>query len=102
MIEKIKKRILEISYQRKLSHIGSCLTSAPIILEIMEKKNQNEPFILSNGHAALGLYCVNEALYGIDAQEAWEAHGTNPDHCKEHNLDCSTGSLGNGIGIALG
>src|SRR2546427_251920 len=56
----LKKRIIEISYKNKLSHIGSCLTAVDIIDEIYAIKKPNEKFILSSGHAGLALYCVIE------------------------------------------
>ncbi len=98
----LKKRILEISYKHKLSHLGSCLTAIDIIKEIYDKKKEDEKFVLSAGHAALALYVVNEDKYGISAEKAFEHHGVHPDRCSNCRLDSSSGSLGNGLGIALG
>lgn len=98
----LKKRILELSYKNKLSHIGSCLTSLPIIEEIFRLKQKDEKFVLSQGHAALALYCVLERDEGIDAQKALDDHGIHPEKCLECHIDCSTGSLGQGLPIAVG
>ncbi len=98
----LKKRILEISYKNKLSHLGSCLTAVDIIKEIYDKKKENEPFVLSSGHAGLGLYCVLEARGGRNAEEIFSHHGVHPDRCNECGIDCSTGSLGQGLPIAVG
>ena len=98
----IEKRILEISYKNKLSHIGSCLTAAPIVEEIYKQKKSDEKFVLSSGHAGLALYCVLEAMGGRNAEEIFIHHGVHPDRCAECHIDCSTGSLGQGICIALG
>ena len=58
--KELKKRILEISYKKKLSHLGSCLTAVDIIDEIFKIKKPDEKFVLSSGHAALALYVVLE------------------------------------------
>ena len=56
----LKKRILEIAYKNKLSHLGSYLSSVEIIDEIYSKKKSEDIFILSSGHAALALYVILE------------------------------------------
>ena len=101
-MKSIADRILEISYKNGLSHIGSCLTALPIIEEIFKLKKQDEKFVLSCGHAALALYCVLEAYGGKNAEEIFKHHGVHPDFCRDCGLDCSTGSLGNGLPIAVG
>ena len=100
--EILKKRILDISYKYKLSHIGSCLTAVDIIDEIYRTKKPYEKFILSSGHAGVALYCVIEKYEGIDAEKIWLHHGTHPDRCKDCQIYCSSGSLGHGIGIGVG
>ncbi len=98
----LKKRIIEISYKHKLSHLGSCLTAVDIIEEIYNTKKPNEPFILSSGHAGLALYVVIEKHEGIDAEDIFNHHGVHPDRCLTCHLYCSTGSLGSGLPIAVG
>lgn len=101
-MDKLEKRVLEISYKNHLAHIGSALTALPIIKEIYEKKFPDEKFVLSSGHAGLGLYVVLESLGGRNAEEVFDHHGVHPDECKECGLYCSTGSLGHGLSIAAG
>ena len=98
----LKKRIIQISYDYKLSHLGSCLTAVNIIDEIYKIKKPDEKFILSAGHAAVALYCVIEKYEGIDAEKIFEHHGVHPDRCKQCHIDCSTGSLGQGLPISCG
>lgn len=98
----LEKRVLEIAYKKRLAHIGSALTALPIIKEILEDKGPGEKFVLSSGHAGLGLYVVLESLGGRNAEEVFDHHGVHPDRCVECNLDCSTGSLGHGLPIAVG
>ena len=88
-------RILKISKELKLAHIGSSLTAVGIIEEIFKLKKPDEKFVLSNGHAALALWLVmggdDEALpikESMHADSSW--------------CDASTGSLGHGFGIAIG
>lgn len=98
----LKKRVIEISYKNKLSHLGSCLSAVDIIDTIYKKKKNNERFVLSEGHAAVALYAVNEKYFGIDADMGFKHHGVHPDRCKICRIDCSSGSLGHGLPIALG
>ena len=98
----LKKRIIELSYKHKLSHLGSCLTAVNIIDEIYKIKKPDEKFILSAGHAAVALYCVIEKYEGIDAEKIFEHHGVHPDRCNQCHIYCSTGSLGQGLPISCG
>jgi transketolase len=107
----LKKRILEISYKHNLSHLGSCLTAVDIIDEIYAIKKHNERFVLSSGHAGLALYVVIEKytkgddlgmVLGINAEDIFNHHGVHPDRCSQCGLDASTGSLGQGLPIAVG
>lgn len=98
----LKKRIIEVSYKHKLSHLGSCLSAVDIMDEIYQKKKIDEKFVLSEGHAAVALYAINEKYFGINADAAFIHHGVHPDRCKICRIDCSSGSLGHGFPIALG
>ena len=98
----IQKRVCDISYKKKLSHIGSSLWAAQIADSIFLHKKEDEPFVLSAGHGALGYYCVLEAYTGKNAEDIFDHHGVHPDRCKECGIDVSTGSLGQGLPIAVG
>lgn len=100
--KELKKRILEISFKHKLSHLGSNLTAVDIIKEIYDIKKPEEKFILSSGHAGLALYVVLEKIGRRDAEYIYLHHGVHPDRCTDCGLDCSTGSLGQGIAISVG
>jgi transketolase len=102
MLSDLQKRIVEITYQERLSHLSSTLSAATILEEIYEKKKDDEVFILSNGHAGLALYAVLEQKYGIDPVELLHKHGIHPGKDLENHLYCSTGSLGSGLPIAVG
>jgi transketolase len=95
-------RIIDISRRLKLAHLGSCLTSVDIIDEIYRERQQDEPFILSSGHAGLALYVVLEKYYGFDAEVLFSHYGTHPERSEYFKIYCSTGSLGHGLPIAVG
>jgi transketolase len=98
----LHSRILSISKRLRLAHLGSCLTSVDIIDEIYNIKKEDEPFILSCGHAGLALYAVLEKHFELDAEVLFDSYGTHPERSKSCGIDCSTGSLGHGLPIALG
>jgi transketolase len=100
--EALKDRIIQISYKYNLSHLGSCLTAVDIIDHIYNIKFQDEKFVLSCGYAALALYSVIEKYENLNAEDIFLHHGIHPGRCKNCNLFCSTGSLGQGFPIALG
>lgn len=100
--ETLARRIIDISYQERLSHLSSCLSALPIIMEIYEQRQDDEVFILSNGHAGLALYVVLEHHYGVDPVEMLHKHGIHPGKDLENHMYCSTGSLGSGLPIAVG
>jgi transketolase len=104
--KELKRRIIDISYHYKLAHIGSCLTAVDIIKEIYDRRKPGEKFVLSSGHAHLAHLVVKEADGAIDfvreqyVETLIEKYGI---HCdRKAGCDVSTGSLGHGIGIALG
>ena len=101
-MEPLKRRILDIAYKHKLSHLGSYFSSIDIIDGIFNKKNEDDIFILSAGHAAVALYAVIEKYHNIDAEKLFLKHGGHPYRDEENKLYCSTGSLGLGLTVAVG
>lgn len=101
-LNKLEKRILQISYDKKLSHISSCLTSVSLIDNIYKIKKPNDIFILSSGHAGLALYCVLEKYEGKNAEKLFDKHGVHPNRNLEDGIYCSSGSLGSAIMVAMG
>jgi transketolase len=64
--------------------------------------DDDDIFILSNGHAVVSLYVVLEKYFNLDAQQLLEKYGEHPHRCEADKLHCSTGSLGMGITVAVG
>jgi transketolase N-terminal domain/subunit len=102
ILSKLERRVIDISYKKKLSHIGSCLTAVRLIDGIFQVKGKDEPFVLSNGHAGLALYVILEKNGFGDAEELFDTHGVHPNRDVKKGIYASTGSLGHGIGIAVG
>jgi transketolase len=98
----LKLRILDIAYKHKIGHLGSYLTAVDIIDNIYFKKNKDDIFILSSGHAALALYVVLEKYESKNAETLFNKHGGHPHRCESDGIYCSTGSLGLGITVAIG
>ncbi len=99
--KQIRKRLLEIIYKFNASHIGSCLSVIDIIDAVYSVKKRDEKFILSNGHAASALYTVLEK-YGFLKDPDLHVLGVHPDRNPSLGIDVSTGSLGQGLPIAVG
>ena len=98
----LKRRIIEISYKYNKSHIGSCLSALNVIEEIYNLKRKSEKFILSEGHAAIALYCVLEKHEGRDPEYLLQKHGIHAGRDEKNGIWCTTGSLGQGLPIAVG
>ena len=102
MLNELERRIIDISFKYKLSHIGSCLSTINYLDEIYKIKEKDEPFILSNGHSGLALYVVLEKYGYGNAEYLLEKHGTHPNRYIEGSIYCSTGSLGMGLSVGVG
>lgn len=99
--KKLRKRIIELSHSSHLSHIGSCLSAIDLIDVIYQTKKSDEKFILSNGHAGIAWYVILEK-YGFLTEKQIKKLNIHPDRHLKHDIHVSTGSLGQGLPIALG
>jgi transketolase len=97
----LRRRLMEVIFAAGASHIGSSLSTIDLIDSIYEVKSKKDRFILSNGHAAAAYYVVlekNKYLKNIDLNKL----KVHPDRDPKKGIDVSTGSLGQGLPIALG
>ncbi len=99
--KELRRRILEISYKNGLSHLGSCLSCVDLICAVFKVKRSDEKFILSNGHAGIALYAVLERFGMLNPEKTDKLH-IHPDRNPKWGIDASTGSLGQGLPIAVG
>lgn len=100
-MKKLSDRVLEISRNQRLSHIGSCLSVLPILNEIYLHKDKNSRVILDNAHAHIAHLVIKEKYEGLNNIDSLiEKYGI---HCDRNaGCDASGGSLGHGLGIAIG
>ncbi len=102
MFNDLEKRIIDLSFNHRLSHISSCLNCVNVIEDIYKERSSFEPFILGNGHASLAHYVVLEKHGMCDAEEMIEKHGVHSSRDMEHGIWCSNGSLGQAETVACG
>lgn len=100
--KEIRRKILTYSHISHLSHIGSCLSAVDLIDAIYKVKRSEDKFILSNGHAGIALYFVLHKYGHISKEKAIKKLYIHPDRNKKIGIHVSTGSLGQGLPIALG
>ena len=102
----LEKRIIDLSYKHKLSHIGSCLSTVNFLKHTYETKEKDATVVLANAHAGVALYVVLEELGLCDAEEMIKKHGIHSTRDTEHGIEVSGGSLGQAetlaVGLALG
>ncbi len=113
-----RKKIMEMKYKSKSSHIGSAFSVLDILvysyfegLNITEKNlddNNRDRLILSKGHASAAIY-TTLALKGFINFEKLDKYycdnGELPGHIDmtiSNALDLSTGSLGHGLPVGVG
>lgn len=103
--KQLQLRVLEITKKLGLSHLSSTLPAVNILNKIYSTKRPQDKVVLSNGHSGLGLYVVLEKYYpNVNAEKMVKSMGIHPDIPTDDTglIDCSTGSLGLGILVAVG
>jgi len=115
--KEIRANILQISHQSGHGHIPTSFSIIEMLRAVYESMrhdpkrpgwDERDIFILSKGHAALGLYSTL-AHYGyfpisdVFSFGAFESSfGCHADRFKVPGVELSSGSLGHGIGVAAG
>lgn len=114
----LKRKVIEVATRANEGHIPAALSVLDIVWVLYDRilgitpKTLNNPkrnrFILSKGHASIGLYTVL-AEKGIINQETLNSFGTfnsclggHPDRTQVPGIETSTGSLGHGLPMAVG
>lgn len=98
----LEKRIIELSFRHKLTHISSCLNTVNTLAAIYAERHPMDPVVLGNSHAALALYVVLESHDFCNAEEMIAKHGTHAGRDMEHGIWVSGGSLGQAETVAVG
>lgn len=115
--KEIRENILKISKVSGHGLIPSCFSVVEIIYALYDTiaHNPQDPswdtrdiFILSKGHAALAHYCILAKCGYFDLRDVYpfgafmSDFGCHADRLKVPGIEVSTGSLGHGIGVAVG
>jgi transketolase len=111
----LRRRIIEVSLRAGVGHIGSALSVSDLLAVLFGKvlrgigsqDPDRDHFILSKGHAALGLYTALEKI-GLLAPAEVETFckdgsrlGVHPEHVVP-GVEFTTGSLGMGLSVGAG
>ena len=117
--KKLRRKIIETSFQSNIPHLGSCLSCIDILIYLywcelnIDPQNSEyisrDRFILSKGHGAPGLFQVLGEK-GFFSSDLLKTFGLPGSHFHEHppkpglipGIEAATGSLGHGFPMALG
>jgi transketolase len=114
---KIRKEILYISKESGHGHIPTGFSIVEMLISVYENMNHNadnpewenrDIFLLSKGHASLAQYTTLANFGYFDKEELItygsynSRFGCHADRLKVPGVEASTGSLGHGIGLAVG
>src|SRR4051812_19055388 len=115
---RVRERILDVVYESGSGHVGGALSEVDILVALYFRALRVDParpnwferdrFVLSKGHGGLGLAVVlaergfvkddNLRAFG----ESGHAIGMHLDRRRVAGVEASTGSLGHGLGVAVG
>lgn len=105
----IRRLCVESAARTSSSHLGCALSMTDIMTYLFYEKMDSsaDKFILSKGHAVVGLYAIlyDQGLIGRKEYESYHLNGSlllaHPNHLV-NGVDVSTGSLGHGPAVASG
>lgn len=116
--DRLRLSMIELHRLAGAGHLGSSLSIAEILAVLFNRHFRwpeadappwhGDRFVLSKGHAALGLYC-QLAMSGRITPAQLVTFGRNgsalephPNECVEPSIHASTGSLGQGLSMGVG
>jgi transketolase len=119
LAEKIRRDIVQmIGCSGQAGHLGGSCSSAEIVAALFGARLRFKPedpkwegrdrFIYSKGHAAIAQYAVMAETGYFPREELWKAKQLgsmlqgHPDRLKTPGIEAGTGSLGQGLSIAVG
>ena len=106
----LRKKVLDMVYEKKSGHIGGSFSMAELTSVLYGNYDigGRDKFILSKGHAVPIVYAALHELGRIDDhqislfREIDSPLQGHPDKLRLPELDATTGSLGQGLSIAIG
>lgn len=118
LAKRIRSSVVRMTHLGKSSHVASALSIADILAVLygeilhIHPKNPNDPdrdrFILSKGHAGAAVYAAlaHTGFFAVDLLDLHYQNGSNLSGHVSHKgvpgVELSTGSLGHGLGVAVG
>lgn len=96
--KRIYKLILDLVMETKHGHIPSSFSVVEILCKLYEEKKPEDKIILSKGHGCYAQYAILMELGIMPRNYPIKGH---PDKGMP-GIECSTGSLGHGLPIAVG
>jgi transketolase len=117
LARRIRASILRASHASGHGHVPTCFSIIEMLCAVYGTMRHDpanpawegrDIFVLSKGHASLGLYCTLAAFGYFDVAEVHSfggfgsRFGCHSDRLKVPGVEVSTGSLGHGIGVAVG
>ncbi len=115
---RVRERIVETVWAAGAGHVGGALSQTDLLVALYHKFLRVDPadprwperdrFVLSKGHGGIGLACVlaDRGFFPVEELRAFgrTGHrlGMHLDHGRVPGVEASTGSLGHGLGIAVG
>lgn len=116
--KQLRADIIRMLYTCQSGHPGGSLSCVEILLALYYKVARVDPknpdwedrdrIVLSKGHACPALYAVLADKGFFPREDLWTLRQLgshlqgHPDMRKTKGVDCNTGSLGQGVGIAMG
>lgn len=116
--KQLRADVVKMVYLAKSGHPGGSLSCVDMLMALYYKEAKIDPsnptwddrdrIVLSKGHSCPALYAVLADKGYIDRDELWTLRKTDshlqghPDMRKTAGVDINTGSLGQGVSIAMG
>ena len=119
LANKIRRDVIQmIGHKGQVGHLGGSCSSAEIVAALFGGRLRFRPedpkwegrdkFIYSKGHAAIAQYAVMAEVGYFAREELWKVKELgsmlqgHPDRLKTPGIEAGTGSLGQGLSIAVG
>ena len=118
LAHRVRRSVVEMVHLGKSSHVGSALSIADIVAVLYQdilhfdptdpRKSDRDRFILSKGHAGSAIYAVlaHSGFIPLDTLKEHYQDGSilsgHVSHKGVAGVELSTGSLGHGLGVAVG
>jgi transketolase len=115
---RVRERILDVVHHAGSGHVGGSLSQADVLVALYHRYLRVDParpgwperdrFVLSKGHGGLGLAAVLAGRGFFDGAElerfgeSGSRLGMHMHHEEVPGVEASTGSLGHGLGMAVG